>query len=121
LPFTGTPAVTNVYTIYGSYFADFGWAGTIFLMMALGAVLAYLYEHARQGQPEAAILYAVGVSRLMMTAATDGFLVSLSFWIQITCFTLFVYRWPRLRPTNSRRGAADTERTPPENAMVLEH
>lgn len=77
------------------------------LMFVLGASLAWLYGHAKHGQPEAVILYAVAVSRLMMTAATDGFLVSLSFWLQITFFTLLVYRWSSL---TERKGTPALEK-----------
>jgi oligosaccharide repeat unit polymerase len=120
LPFTGTPTPTNVYTIYGSYFADFGWGGTLSLMFVLGASLAWLYGHAKRGQPEAVILYALAISRLMMTAATDGFLVSLSFWLQLTLFTLLVYRWPRLTERKATSAPEKVVETMTASVLALE-
>jgi oligosaccharide repeat unit polymerase len=102
LPFTGTPALTNVYTIYGSYFADFGWAGTVLIMCAHGYWLTMLFQIAVRRRPEAVVLFGIAASRMLMSSATDGFLVSLSFWLQAVACTLVVYHWPLLTRAKSR-------------------
>jgi oligosaccharide repeat unit polymerase len=104
LPFTATPALTNVYTIYGSYFADFGWLGIALIMCIHGYLIAALYQNAQRGHPEAVILYGVAVSYLLASAATEGFLVALSHWVQVAICTLAVYRWQPMG-RKRRRGA----------------
>jgi oligosaccharide repeat unit polymerase len=103
LPFTATPALTNVYTIYGSYFADFGWLGIAVIMCLHGYIITALYQHAQRGRPEAVILYGVAVSYLLASAATEGFLVALSHWVQVALCTLAVYRWPLMGRGRKRR------------------
>ncbi|HXN46284.1 MAG TPA: O-antigen polymerase [Bryobacteraceae bacterium] len=96
LPFAPTPALTNIYTIYASYLADFGLIGVAVLMCFHGFVVTMLYQAARRGRPEAVILFGLAVSTLALSAAADGFLIGLSYWIQATLCTLVVYRWPLL-------------------------
>jgi oligosaccharide repeat unit polymerase len=104
LPFAATPAPTNIYTIYASYFADFGWIGVGVLMCVHGFVVTMLYQAAVRGRPEAVILFGLAVSNLMVSAAADGFLVGLSYWIQAVLCTLVVYRWPLLARSRSDKG-----------------
>jgi oligosaccharide repeat unit polymerase len=101
LPFTPTPMPTNIYTIYASYFADFGLIGVAVLMCAHGFVVTMLYQAAIRGRPEAVILFGLAVSELMVSAAGDGFLVGLSYWLQAGLCTLIVYRWPLLARSRS--------------------
>ncbi len=106
LPFAPTPAPTNIYTIYASYLADFGLIGIGVLLCFHGFVITMLYQAATRGRPEAVILFGVAVAALVVSAAADGFLVALSYWIQAVLCTLAVYRWPLLARDRSRK---DTE------------
>jgi oligosaccharide repeat unit polymerase len=101
LPFTATPAPTNIYTIYGSYFADFGWSGTVVIMCLHGYWMTMLFQSAVRRRPEAVVLFGIAVSRMLMSSATDGFLISLSFWLQAIACTLAVYHWPLLSRTKN--------------------
>lgn len=102
--YTWTPAPTNVYTIYFSYFLDFGWAGVAMIMFFLGGAAALIYRSAIRGNPQGAILYAVLVAALMVSNANEGFFTSLSYWIQAVVFTYLLYRWPPL-PAIRKLGA----------------
>lgn len=104
LPFAATPAPTNVYTIYASYFADFGWVGVGVLMCVHGFIVTMLYQAALRRRPEAVVLFGLAVSNLVVSAAADGFLVGMSYWIQAALCTLIVYRWPLLARSRSDRG-----------------
>ena len=106
LPYTLTPTACNVYTIYGSYYADFGWTGVIAIMLLLGYVLTALYLGAARGRPESVILYGIAFAGLLMSCAGDTFLIALSYWIQAGAFIVFVYRWPAW--TNSRRRSSSS-------------
>ena len=104
LPFAPTPRLTNIYTIYASYFADFGLIGIGVLLCFHGFVVTMLYQAAIRGRPEGVILFGVAVAALVVSAAADGFLVALSYWIQAVLCTLAVYRWPLLARGRSRKG-----------------
>jgi oligosaccharide repeat unit polymerase len=105
LPFTATPALTNVYTIYGSYFSDFGWLGVAVLLFLLGYLLTMLYQSASRQRPESVVLFGIAVSYLLMSAATDGFLISMSYWLQALLSTLVIYHWPFASRRQPRFGA----------------
>jgi oligosaccharide repeat unit polymerase len=94
--FTFTPAPTNVYTIYFSYFLDFGWTGTMIIMFGLGIFLTLIYLTAIRGNPQGAILYGIMFGSLMVSNANEAFLTALSYWLQAIIFTFLLYRWPLL-------------------------
>ncbi|AOQ23310.1 hypothetical protein MTAT_18420 [Moorella thermoacetica] len=92
--FTLTPEPTNVYTIYFSYFLDFGWTGVIIIMFGLGLLLTLIYRTAIRGNPQGVILYGMMLGALMVSNANEAFLTSLSYWLQGILFTSLLYRWP---------------------------
>ncbi|HHV61378.1 MAG TPA: oligosaccharide repeat unit polymerase [Firmicutes bacterium] len=92
--YTMTPAPTNVYTIYFSYFLDYGWVGVGIIMFILGNITARLYQAAARGNPQAVILYGVMFWSLMVSCAAEGFFISLSYWIQAVLYTFLLYHWP---------------------------
>jgi len=53
---------TNIYTIYASYFADFGLVGIAVLMCMHGFIVTTLYQAAVRGRPEAVILFGLAAS-----------------------------------------------------------
>ena len=108
LPFAPTPMPTNIYTIYASYFADFGLVGIAVLMCMHGFIVTTLYQAAVRGRPEAVILFGLAASNLVLSAAGDGFLVGLSYWLQAGLCTLIVYRWPLLARSRTDKGTKMT-------------
>ena len=98
-----TPRLTNVYTLYFTYFSDFGLAGVIAIMFMLGITLSFLYRFATLGDPVHVILYSLGFSGLMFSSANDMFLTTLSAWIQAVFFLFLLYKIP---PLTFRRGAS---------------
>lgn len=94
-PFTPTPMLQNVYTVYGSYFANFGWFGLVIVMGLIGQIMTLLFSLAHR-HPEAVILYGVGFSAICISGFADGFIIPLSYWIQTALITLVVFRRPPL-------------------------
>lgn len=93
---TMTPEPVNVYTVYFSYYKDFGWPGVMLIMMALGAIATWLFLSALRGNPQAAVLYALMFASLLLLNSSDLFLSALSFWIQAFFYTSFFYLLPFL-------------------------
>jgi len=91
LPETQVPEITNVYSIYFPYYISFGWFGTLLFMSVNGALLAWLYEHARAGSHPALVLYGLGAASIAISGNSDSLLSGASFWIQAAAFTQFVF------------------------------
>ncbi|MBK5225501.1 MAG: oligosaccharide repeat unit polymerase [Thermoleophilia bacterium] len=94
LDFTLTPLPTNVYTIYFPYFQDYGWAGTAFIMFILGAFTTRVYILAINGDPQAAVLFGLIFGSLILSCASDLFMISISYWIQAYVFTFLLFKLP---------------------------
>lgn len=97
--FSNIPLATNVYTAFGDAWFDFGIAGVLVLMAALGAMTSAIHRRARSRGPKWAWLAAVLASSLVST--------SLSF-ILFTVAVLFpsALGWILLRGTRTSSGTA---------------
>src|SRR5260370_16455677 len=96
---------TNVYTIYFSYFKDYGWIGTIILMFVMGAMLTLLYKRAMRGKPIATILFGhLGFSVIVLSIVAENGFSLLNTHIKFVIFLLFLYRL--IPPYDAWRGAA---------------
>ena len=91
---TETPTPTNVYTIYFTYYSDFGSPGVMIIMLALGGMAALVYHTAWRGHPPSIILYGLLLASLLLTNANDTFLTALSAWLQMTFISLAIYSVP---------------------------
>jgi oligosaccharide repeat unit polymerase len=92
LPVVYTPSETNVYSVFYSYFRDFGWAGFSAFFLLLGSACAGLYRIAAAGSPEAVTLLGLLCAYLVLTCSGDPFLAGASACIQSAALVLFVYR-----------------------------
>lgn len=97
LDYTLVPIPTNIYTIYFGYFTDFGWIGLIALMFLLGLITSWIFKRAVNKDPFSMIMYSLIFSSLILTCASDPFLISLSYWIQATIFLKAVFLFTRER------------------------
>jgi oligosaccharide repeat unit polymerase len=91
---------TNIYTIYRSYYQDFGLAGVVIAQFAFGLWHGVLYRRATQQRPRAfwVMLYGVFLYPLFMQVAADQYMSCLSNWIHFFfIFTLFLVVVPALR------------------------
>jgi len=84
---------SNVYTIYFSYFKDYGWTGTIILMFIMGAIMTLLYTRAMRGRPIAMILFGhLGFSWIFLSLVAEGGFAFLNTHLKLIIFLLFMYR-----------------------------
>jgi oligosaccharide repeat unit polymerase len=83
----------NVYTIYFSYYPEYGLAGVCVVMMILGGVLTVIYQKAVHGNPRAVVLYAFVFSGIMLSGFSEYFFLGANFWFKAVLYTLLVYRF----------------------------
>ncbi len=124
LSVTETPTPTNVYTIYFTYYSDFGSLGVIGIMLALGGMATLVYHTARRGHSPSVILYGLLVASLLLTNANDTLLTALSAWLQSTVISLAIYSVPLTLffPKGSPSSTTDSSGgTPPGKSFWSRH
>jgi oligosaccharide repeat unit polymerase len=81
----------NVYTIYFSYFPDFGWAGVIIGMAFIGAVTTVVWKRAMQGSPVYSLLFASVCVGIVLSFIAEFFLLNLNFYAKAAFFYAALY------------------------------
>lgn len=106
-------ANSNTYTIYFSYFKDFGWLGAILLPAAIGAMLTWLWRRAMTGGALSVMLYASFCTGILQSIYSENFFLTLNFYIKAVVFYVIAYRvCPALYATlhlRASRAADDRE------------
>ena len=82
---------TNTYTIYFSYFKDFGWFGMSVLLVLLGAALTALFRDAARRRPVALILYSMLCAGLALSFHAEHLLLGLNGYIKAWLFLFLLY------------------------------
>ncbi|MCD1258757.1 oligosaccharide repeat unit polymerase [Paenibacillus athensensis] len=77
------PMLTNVYTIYQTYYADFSLVGVVLIQFLLGCWHSLLYVNAAKGKLLYMLLYAFFLYPLFMQFFQDQYFNLLSTWLQI--------------------------------------
>jgi oligosaccharide repeat unit polymerase len=92
---SGDPALgilgINVYTIYFSYYPDFGWAGVIVGMALIGAITTVMWKGAMQGRPVFSLLFASLCVGIILSFIADLFFLSLNSYIKAAFFYGVIY------------------------------
>lgn len=89
---------TNVYTIYYSYFPQFGMLGVVVGMLLTGAVLAWFFRRARARGPVAVIVAGSMATGLLLSFHSERFILALNMYMKMALFLAFTYSvWPRIR------------------------
>ena len=83
----------NVYTIYFSYYPDYGLAGVCAIMLVLGAVVTVIYQKAIQGNPRSVLLYAFVFSGIVLSGFSEYFFLGANFWFKAVLYTVLAYRF----------------------------
>lgn len=83
---------TNVFTIYFSYFKDYGWTGTILLMAIVGIVLTLVYVRARRQDPLAIIMLGYMSVGLVLSVSSEHFFTAINRLIKLFLFLWVLYR-----------------------------
>ncbi len=103
---------TNVYTMYFSYFRDYGWLGIVFFPGVLGATLTWVYRRARDGSREAMVLYGMTFSGMVLSGFNEGFFLALNTLLKAGLVAWLLFSFPRRfrRETLATFDAAELQR-----------
>jgi oligosaccharide repeat unit polymerase len=82
---------SNTYTIYFTYYKDYGWIGTIFFMFIYGFLTTWFYLRAKQGNPIYRFLFAILCAGIVFSFNAEHFFLGLNFFIKSFLFFYFVY------------------------------
>jgi oligosaccharide repeat unit polymerase len=85
---------TNVYTMYFSYFQDYGWAGIVVLPCALGYALTWIYRKARNGSHAALVLYGLMFSGILVSGFAEVFFLALNTLLKAVVVVWLVFSLP---------------------------
>jgi oligosaccharide repeat unit polymerase len=83
----------NVYTMYFSYYPDYGLIGVCVIMAILGALLAVIYQKANNGNPRALVLYAFVFSGIVLSGFSEQFFLGANFWAKAIFYVMVAYRF----------------------------
>jgi oligosaccharide repeat unit polymerase len=83
----------NVYTMYFSYYPDYGLAGVCVIMAILGALVTVIYQKAIHGNPRALVLYAFVFSGIVLSGFSEYFFLGANFWFKAILYTMLAYRF----------------------------
>lgn len=83
----------NVYTIYFSYYPEYGLAGVCVVMTILGGILTVIYQKAVHGNPRAVVLYAFVFSGIVLSGFSEYFFLGANFWFKAILYTMLAYRF----------------------------
>lgn len=81
--YVGPGISTNVYTIYFSYWPQYGIAGTLYIMTILGFFTSIIYWLARRGYMLAIPFYGVVLFAVLLSPYSEYFFMPLGFYIRI--------------------------------------
>jgi oligosaccharide repeat unit polymerase len=82
----GPTLESNTYTLYFTYFKDFGWIGTALWMSFLGCVLTYFYRVSLQKGPNGTLLYSMMCVAIVLSFHAEHFFLGLNGYIKAIVF-----------------------------------
>jgi oligosaccharide repeat unit polymerase len=85
---------TNTYTIYFTYYKDYGWIGVLLFTGLLGFGLTWLFTKAWRGEPLAALLYAFGAFGILMSFNAEYFFLAFNPWLKAVLFFGLIFYCP---------------------------
>lgn len=87
----GPSLESNTYTIYFTYFKEFGWVGTVILMFAIGGLLTCLQLQSKNGGPKAVIFYAMMCAAITLSFQVEHFFLGLNGYLKAFVFFYFLF------------------------------
>ena len=82
---------SNTYTIYFSYFKDYGWFGMIIGMMSLGGLTTWVYKATRSGSPVVVGIYSMLATGLLLSIHAEHFVLGLNGYLKALIFFVLIY------------------------------
>ena len=85
---------TNIYTVYHSYYLEFGTVGVVLCQFIFGIGHGILYRRATMARPKAMwiMLYVISLYPLLMQGTTDMYLPNVSNWINFCIICVIAFR-----------------------------
>lgn len=94
---------SNTYTIYFSYFKEYGWLGSIVLLSALGGLLTLIWRRAMGGGAIAILFYASFCTAIVQSIESENFFLGLNGYIKaLIVYGLLYWAFPRYFPGQKR-------------------
>ena len=87
------PLPTNVYTVVGPVWIDYGWLGVLLGGLMTGSFAGIFFRLARKGFLWAVIVYAYFTCVLLLQFFGEYVFTNLSYLIQIILLSLFAYKF----------------------------
>jgi oligosaccharide repeat unit polymerase len=106
------PEPTNVYTVFGKAFRDFGSMGVVIYMLFVGMCHGFIYRRAGRGSVYYRILLVYSFFVLLMQFFQDQYLGILSTWIQVIALTCLFAVFTRGRRARAYRGRPSPQGLP---------
>lgn len=88
-----TPYPTNVYTMIGLFWLDYGYKGVLWFSFVIGALAGYFYKMTMRGHTWAIVLYAYFSCVLMLQFFGEYIFTNLSYLLQLIVLSLFAYKF----------------------------
>jgi oligosaccharide repeat unit polymerase len=110
-PFTdiSKTGFTNVYTIYYSYYRDYGVIGIAVGLSLMGYLIGVVYSYANRGSASATVLYGLMAVSVLLSIAAEQFLLGLNLLVKIGILLALLYgvagRWQSARRLPVTEGA----------------
>lgn len=83
---------TNTYTIYFTYYKDYGWTGTAAFMLIIGFASGRIYNMAKSGEAIPVLMYAMVATAILFSIEYEGFLTGLNGYVKALLFFGFIYK-----------------------------
>lgn len=88
-----TPYPTNVYTMIGLFWLDYGYKGVVWFSFVIGALAGYFYKLTIRGHRWAIVLYAYFSCVLLLQFFGEYIFTNLSYLLQLIVLSLFAYKF----------------------------
>jgi oligosaccharide repeat unit polymerase len=84
----------NAYTMYFAFLPDFGWIGTMLMVLGLGAAVTWSYRRAAQGDRIHLMLFGLLGSYTVLSGFSENFFTQLNFNVKCVSLAWFCYSVP---------------------------
>jgi oligosaccharide repeat unit polymerase len=98
-------STANVYTIYFSYYKDYGWFGMVGLMTIAGFCLTLLYQSAVRMGPVSVLLCAMTLVATLLSFNAEHYWRGLNEYTKAVCFFWLLYHGPQIVFRSGRRSS----------------
>lgn len=99
----GDGVYQNVYTIYFSYYPDYGWPGVIVMLSTLGGVSVWLYKRLPSAERLTRLMFAYIMYGIFLSGFTECFFLQLNIILKALALGYCLYCLPKRFIRSSRQ------------------